>query len=214
MIEQIGDLREKSHSFLRSAAGGATDEAAGEPGLLTAGDEQKVGWNGCAGQVWGGVPSRAIGESDGDEVSRTDGAYFLHPDVCFLKAVGAGLTGEFEGFGDGVVGSRVEGQTSGLEGGGVNRDLNFLNVGLSEMVEREVQTLAVALGFRFTGGRYLKAGLSAGVETDRAAGAGGGDSVGGGCLVCLGQGGGRGQDQDSDEAHGVLPRTLTLRLHG
>ena len=59
---------------------------------LPAADQEKVGWDGAALQIFGGVPGGAVDVGDGDEISPAQGAYLMHPDVSIAEGFVIGRT--------------------------------------------------------------------------------------------------------------------------
>jgi len=130
---------------------------------LPAADEEKVGWDGAAPQVFGGVPGGAVRVVDGDEVNPAERAYVMHPDVGVAQAGAAGLASQFKGFGD-VSRWLVGGKDACFRRDAVDGDLDALYCRRGEVVEHEVKTLCGTGLSGVAGAHDLPGCLTAGGE--------------------------------------------------
>jgi hypothetical protein len=110
------------------------------PGLFFV-DEEEVGRDGAAFQVFGGVPGGAVGVVDGDEVDPAEGAYVMHPDVGGSEGVAVGAASQLEGFGD-VFWQRSGGEYACFRRNAVDGDLDAVDGRRGGVVEHEVKTLS------------------------------------------------------------------------
>src|SRR6266851_1406899 len=133
-----------------------------QPGLPAA-DEEKVGGDGAALQVFGGVPGGAVGVADRDEVNPAEGAYVMHPDVGVAQAVAAGLSSQFKGFGD-VIRWHPGGKDACFGRDAVDGDLDGLDGRRVQMVEHQVKTLCGTGLFAVAGAHEMTGCLTAGEE--------------------------------------------------